>query len=144
MIVCGIDLSGNDAIICLLKHEDGIFFLPECRSTRVQCANPDSSEDLQYFQKTFSKLAEDYKIDQLVIRARQKKGKFAGGANGFKLEAVLQVAPKLKVSLLGATEQKANLKNYALPISFSETKLKKFQEPAFMVAFAYIAGKHEW
>jgi hypothetical protein len=144
MIVCGIELSGNDAIICLLKQEAGIFILPECRSTRIPCANPDRAEDLQYFQKTFVKLVEDYQIDQLVIRARQKKGKFAGGANGFKLEAVLQVAPKLKVSLMDASEQKANLKNYGVPISFSDTKLKKFQEPAFTVAFAYFAGKHEW
>ncbi|UQB42167.1 DUF3010 family protein [Thiomicrospira microaerophila] len=144
MIVCGIELSGNDAIICLLKQDDGIFYLPECRSTRIQCANPDRAEDLQYFQKTFVKLAEDYKIDQLAIRARQKKGKFAGGANGFKLEAALQVAPSLNVTLLDATQQKANLKNYALPIAFSETKLKKFQEPAFMVAFAYLAGQHQW
>lgn len=144
MTVCGIELSGNDAIISLIKFEAEIFNLPECRARRIQCPNPDRAEDLKYFQKTFSKLVEDYQVDQVVIRARQKKGKFAGGANGFKLEAALQLIPNLKTTLLNAATQKAALKKYPLPISFSETGLKKFQEPAFMTAFAYIADQYEW
>lgn len=144
MIVCGVDLSGNEAIISLLKFEDEIFHLPPCRTTRIQCADPDSASDLKQFQKTFVKLAEDYKIDQIVIRARMKKGKFAGGANGFKLEGVLQVASKLTASIMQATEQKENLKKYPLPLTFNETGLKKYQEPAFMAAFAYIAGTYQW
>lgn len=144
MIVCGVELSSNEAIICLLKFEDGIFHMPDCRTARIQCADPDKSEDLKHFQKTFAKLVEDYKVDQVVIRARLKKGKFAGGANGFKLEGVLQVTPNLNVSLMTSSEQKINLKNYGLPISFNETGLKKYQETAFMSAFGYIAGQYEW
>jgi hypothetical protein len=139
MTVCGIEISGNDAIICLLKYEEGLFVLPECRSNRIQCANPDRTEDLVYFQKTFIKLAEDYKIDQFAIRARQKKGKFAGGANGFKLEAVLQVAPGLNTQIINASEQKQILSETRPPFSFNETGLKKFQEAALMVGFCQIA-----
>ena len=144
MIVCGVDISGNEAIISLLKFEDDIFHLPPCRTTRIACVDPDKNEDLKLFQKTFAKLAEDYKIDHVVIRARMKKGKFAGGANGFKLEGVLQVTPNLNVSIMKPTEQKENLKKYPLPLTFNETGLKKYQEPAFMAAFAYIAGQYEW
>lgn len=144
MIVCSLDFSGNDAIICLLKFEAGIFHLPPCRTTRIQCADPDSSADLKQFQKTLCKLVEDYKVDQVVIRARMKKGKFAGGANGFKLEGVVQVAPNLNPYIMHTSAQKENLKQYPLPLTFNETGLKKYQEPAFMAAFAYIAGQHEW
>lgn len=143
MRVCGIELVGNEAIISLLMMEGEMFHLPDCRVTRVKCENPDRAEDLKYFQKTFEKLAEDYKIDQLVIRERQKKGKFAGGANGFKLEAALQVSD-LPVLLKSPTEIKANLKHYPMPIPFSETGLKKFQEASFTVAFAYFAGEYKW
>jgi len=143
--VCGVELTGNEAVISLLIIEEGaMFHLPECRVTRVQCRDPDSASELRYFQKTFEKLAEDYQIDQVVIRERMKKGKFAGGANGFKLEAALQLSNKLNVELISPTQIKANLKRYPLPITFAETGLKKFQESAFTTAFAYYAGKHEW
>ncbi|SFR52923.1 DUF3010 family protein [Thiomicrospira sp. ALE5] len=61
MLVCGVDLSGNDAIVSLLKFEKGVFHQPACRTTRISCTNPDSREALVYFQKTFAKLVEDYK-----------------------------------------------------------------------------------
>ncbi len=143
--ICGVELSGNEAIITLLVVEEGaMFHLPECRVTRIACKNPDSASELRYFQKTFEQLVQDYQIDNVVVRERMKKGKFSGGANGFKLEAALQLSDKLNTILISPTDIKANLKRYPLPITFAETGLKKFQEPAFMTAFAYYAGKHEW
>ncbi|PLA75135.1 DUF3010 domain-containing protein [Hydrogenovibrio sp. SC-1] len=144
MMICGVELSGNDAIISLVHFDADIFNLPDCRVRKISCINPDSAHELQYFQKTFTKLIEDYQVDEVVIRARQKKGKFAGGANGFKLEAALQLLTPIKVRLIDASTQKAALKKYPLPISFNETGLKKFQEPAFIAAFAVIAEQHEW
>lgn len=143
MLVCGVELTGKDAVISLLKEEDGMFYMPECRVRRIECKDVDSASELKYFQKTFEKLAEDYKIDVVVIKQRMKKGKFAGGADGFKLEAALQVS-SLEVVLLSSTELKANLKHYPMPITFDETGLKKFQEQSFITAFAHIAGKHVW
>lgn len=143
MLVCGVELTGKDAVISLLKEEDGMFYMPECRVRRIECKDVDSASELKYFQKTFEKLAEDYKIDVVVIKQRMKKGKFAGGADGFKLEAALQISD-LEVVLLSSTELKANLKHYPMPITFDETGLKKFQEQSFITAFAYIAGKHVW
>lgn len=144
MKICGVELTGNDAVISLLSEQMGMFHLPDCRVRRINCSDPDSAKDLQYFQKSFVQLMQDYQIDVVVIKQRMKKGKFAGGANGFKLEAAIQLATNLKVVLMSATEQKANLKRYPLPISFAETGLKKFQEQAFLAAFSYYAGKHEW
>lgn len=144
MKVCGIELTGNEAIICMVLLEDDIFHLPDSRVTRIKCENPDRPEDLRYFQKTVAKLVEDYKIEQVVIKARQKKGKFSGGADGFKLEAVIQLIETVPVSLMQATEQKENLKRYPLPIPFSEMGLKKYQEPAFLAAFSYIGGQYKW
>ncbi|WP_232744802.1 DUF3010 family protein [Thiomicrorhabdus sp. Kp2] len=144
MRICGVELTGNDAIICLLTVDNEIFNLPECRVRRVTCQNPDTSNDLQYFQKTFVQLMKDYQIDTVVIKERMKRGKFAGGANGFKLEAAIQLASELKVVLMNPTDQKAHLKHYPLPISFAETGLKKFQETAFVAAFSYYASKHVW
>lgn len=144
MKILGVELVGNEAIVCLLGVENEIFLLPDCRATRVQCVNPDRAEDLAYFQKTVAKLVSDYQVDEVVIRERMKKGKFAGGANGFKLEAALQLMPNTQVTLLSPTQIKLNLKHYPLPVAFADTGLKKFQEAAFTVAFAFYAGTHQW
>jgi hypothetical protein len=144
--VCGVELSGNDAIVSLLMFEQEVFHIPECRVRRISCKDPDDTSELRYFQVTFAKLVEDYQIDKVVIRQRMKKGKFAGGANSFKLEAAIQLMPEgeQKVVLMSATEIKAALKHYPMPMRFEETGLKKFQESAFTTAFAYIGGQYEW
>lgn len=143
MKICGIELSGNDAVITLLNTEGGMFVLPECRVRRVTCKDPDDISELKYFQKTMLQLFNDYQVEKVVIKARMKKGRFAGGANGFKLEAALQLMPDLDVVLLSAADQKAFLKHQPLPISFAETGLKKFQETAFMAAYAFSASSNK-
>lgn len=146
MRVLGIELSGSDAIIALLEQEMGMFYLPEVRARKVTCKNPDRNGDLAYFQKSIAKLAEDYKVDQIVIRERMKKGKFAGGADGFKLEAAIQLlanvdkeADGLEVILMNPATQSAILKKMPVSIPFAETGMKKFQQQAFEVAYAQLS-----
>ena len=120
MKVCGIDLKGNEAIISLVSLADGLFHLPDCRTRRLTLADT-SAKGLKSFQSTFAKLVEDYKIDAVIIRQRQSKGKFAGSAIGFKLEAAIELIDGLEV------------------IVFSpETGLKQFQETAFTTAYAWL------
>jgi hypothetical protein len=64
------------------------------------------------------------------------KGKFAGGAISFKLEAALQLMANLEVRLLTPSEIKATLAENPLVIPFADTGLKGFQEGAFTVAYA--------
>jgi len=117
--ICGVEISSNEAIITLLVVEEGaMFHLPDCRVTRIACKDPDSTHELRYFQKTFEQLAQDYQIDQVVIRERMKKGKFSGGANGFKLEAALQLSDKLNTVLISPTDIKANLNAIHSPLRF--------------------------
>ncbi len=136
MRICGVELTGNDAVVCLLELEAGQFTLPECRVRKLSVPKAHSREDIQKFQATFAKLMEDYQIGKVVIRERMTKGKFAGGATSFKLEAAIQLLSKLEVSLMSPTAIKQVISENPLPIPFSETGLKVFQEPAFTVAYA--------
>ncbi|MBN2647275.1 MAG: DUF3010 family protein [Thiotrichales bacterium] len=139
MRVLGIELVGSEAVVALVEWQNGFFYLPECRARRVSCRNPDVNDDLRYFQKSLSKLVEDYKIDRIVIRERMKKGKFAGGADGFKLEAVLQLLDNCEVQLMHSATQSAIFKRFPLSIAFNETGLKKFQQGAFEMAYAVLS-----
>ncbi len=135
MRVCGVELKSNEAIICLLSKSDGLYDLPDCRARRVTLNDMNSSQELIDFQFAFAKLMDDYKIDKVVIRQRPTKGKFAGSAAGFKMEAAIQLAEGLEVQTFSATEIKESLSHNPLPIAFESTGLKAFQEAAFTTAF---------
>ncbi|WP_394126043.1 DUF3010 family protein [Vibrio hepatarius] len=138
MKICGVELKGNDAVICLLDHSDNVMHLPDCRVAKISIGNANSTEEVKKFQFSFAKLVEDYKVEKVVIRQRQTKGKFAGGAVGFKLEAAIQLINDLQVEVVSPTEIKESLKKNPLAISFKETGLKQYQEQAFTTAYACV------
>ena len=96
MKVCGVDLKGNEAIVSLVSLADGLFHLPDCRTRRLTLADT-SAKGLTSFQLNFAQLVEDYKIYAVIIRQRQSKGKFAGSAIGFKLEAAIELIEGLQI-----------------------------------------------
>ncbi|MBL1321784.1 MAG: DUF3010 family protein [Methylophaga sp.] len=138
MKICAVDLKANDAIICLMSLSDGLYNLHDCRIKKLSIVDATSTEQLRCFQVDFVKLMEDYQIEKVVIRERMTKGKFAGGAVSFKLEAAIQLNNSLEVSLLSPSKIKETIKNSRIKMSFSETGLKQFQEQAFMTGFAFL------
>ncbi|UJF18125.1 DUF3010 family protein [Vibrio sp. SS-MA-C1-2] len=142
MRICGVELKGNDAIICLLGKNDGLFELPDCRVKKISINNALDTQQVKDFQFAFKKLCEDYKIEKVAIKQRQTKGKFAGGSVSFKLEAAIQLIDDVEVTLLSTTELKEILKRNPLPIDFRETGLKQFQEQAFVTGFAFLSQRN--
>lgn len=138
MRVIGVELSGNDANVCLLSLADEVFQIPDCRTRKLSLPKDAKANELRYFQKTFAQLIQDYKIDQIVIRQRPMKGKFAGGAVGFKLEAALELLDNVEVIVLTPTAIKESLKRNPVLVPMPDTGLKMFQEVAFNTAYAYL------
>lgn len=136
MRICGVELTGSDAVICLLSLDRGQFNVEDCRARKLTLKKDHTRQDLQYFQSTFIKLMSDYRVDKVAIRERMTKGKFAGGAISFKLESAIQLIAELDVALLSPTQIKSALSENPLTIPFSNTGLKVFQEAAFTVAYA--------
>ena len=136
MKICGVEIKGSEAIVCILDYNDGLFTLPECRVRKVEFDKRNNTGDIRYFQSTFAKLMADYKVESVVIKDRPLKGKFAGGALGFKIEAAIQLIDGLDVHTMSPQEQKESIKRNPVSVDFSETGLKIFQEQAFTVAYA--------
>ena len=136
MRICGVELSGSDAVICLLHLDQGQFDMPDCRVRKLTLKKEHTREDLQQFQFAFTKLMGDYSVNKVAIRERMTKGKFAGGAISFKLEAAIQLIADIDVAVLSPTQIKSALSEKPIPIPFSDTGLKVFQEAAFKVAYA--------
>lgn len=138
MIICGVELTGSDAVVCLLNLDQGQFTIPECKVRKLSLKKSHTREDLLEFQAVFAELMADYGVDQVAIKERMPKGKFAGGAISFKLEAAIQLISdrNLKITLLSPALIKSTLAANPLPIPFADTGLKIFQETAFIVAYA--------
>ena len=137
MKVCG-ELKGNDAVICLMIFEKGLYTLLECRVKKISISDATNQQQLQKFQFDFTKLMADYQVDHVVIKERMTRGKFAGGSVSFKLEASIQLIEYLNVTLLSSAKIKETLKNSHTSMNFNDTGLKQFQEQAFMTGFSYI------
>ncbi|WP_111639512.1 DUF3010 family protein [Marinomonas shanghaiensis] len=139
MITCGIEIKGSEVILCLMSKQDGLFQIPDCRQTRHTLNNPNDSESVRKFQFALKKLFEDYKVKRVVIRERPTKGKFAGGAIGFKIEAAIQLIDTVQVDLFSGAKVKEILQHNPMPIPFKATGLRAFQEGAFTVAYTALS-----
>ena len=139
MRVLGVELKGSEANICLLSLTEGLFDIPDCRVRKFTIQDHESNQCMKDFQFAFAKLVADYSIEKVVIRQRQLKGKFAGSAVGFKMEAALQLSDDIDVALMSPIQIKESIKQNPIPLPFSDTGLKVFQEPAFATAFAYLS-----
>jgi len=70
MRICGVDLVGNDAVICLLFLDKQQFSLPECRVRKLTLPKDHSRGDLQYFEASFAKPRENSQVVQSVLSWR--------------------------------------------------------------------------
>tara|TARA_R110000744_G_scaffold10405_4_gene32496 strand:+ start:28 stop:465 length:438 start_codon:yes stop_codon:yes gene_type:complete len=140
MKICGVELKGNDAIICIMSRENGLYDIPNTRVQKISLVDAGDAEQVQGFQFAFAKLMEDYKVEKVVIRGRALKGKFSGGPVGFKLEAAIQLINDLPVEILSGTFIKKALTRSQVDIDFRDTGLKQYQESAFETVFAFFEG----
>ncbi len=140
MRICGVELKGNDAIICIMSRENGLYDIPKTRVQKISLVDAGDAEQVQAFQFAFAKLMEDYKVDKVVIKGRALKGKFSGGPVGFKLEAAIQLIKDLPVEILAGSFIKKALTRSQVDIDFRDTGLKQYQESAFETVFAFFEG----
>ncbi|MBL1272189.1 MAG: DUF3010 family protein [Oceanospirillales bacterium] len=137
MLICGVELSGSDAVVCLLNKGTGQFSLPDSKIRKITLKKNHTREDLQQFQASFAEFVMENGVKKVAIKERMPKGKFAGGAISFKLEAAIQLmsVADVEVSLLSPATIKSTLASNPLPVPFAETGLKVFQETAFIAAY---------
>jgi hypothetical protein len=144
MKICGVELKGGEAIISLLTYEGETFNVPACRKVSFSVSQSASTESIREFHFSFHKLMEDYKVDEIAIIEREQKGKLAGSATSFKLEAAIQLT-ELPVHLISPVTIKEQLKRNPPLVDFGSLDLKRVQQSAFDVAYVqhnrHIFGK---
>jgi hypothetical protein len=138
MKACGVEIKGNDAIICIMSKENNLYDIPHTRVQKISLDDAGDAEQVQKFQFTFAKLMEDYHVSHVLIKGRALKGKFAGGPVGFKIEGAIQLIKELQVDILAGSFIKKEIAKSQVEIDFRDTGLKQYQEQAFTTVFAYL------
>ena len=136
MRVCGVELKGGEAVLCLLAYDNSVFSVLECRQRLISVSQSASTDAIRDFHFAFTKLMQDYHVDSVVIIERHQKGKLAGSATSFKLETAIQLID-IPVELITPLKIKEQIKRNKLWVDFDSLELKKFQKPAFEAAYAY-------
>lgn len=138
MRVCGVELTGNEAIISIMQLENGLYDVPKVRVTKLALPDAINTDPLKKFQFDFAQLMKDYKVDTVVIKQRALKGKYAGNPLSFKIEGALQLMADLNVHVISAAYIKEGLSQAQVTPDVRELGLKKFQEQAMLAAFGYL------
>jgi hypothetical protein len=63
MRVCGVDLTGSDAVVCLLAKGKGVLNFPDCRVRKLTLKKMHTVEELRQFQQEFARLMSEYSVD---------------------------------------------------------------------------------
>jgi len=132
--VCGVDFQGHALIpVVLVREDDGWEFVPS-DPTRVTLADFWDTSEVRLFAKAVEAFLNDHLIDEVVVKKRAAKGRYAGGAASFRMGGVLQVVTHIPVRFLSpqAVSSAVERHGFAPPAS-----LHKYQHRAFDVAMAY-------
>ena len=70
MRVCGVEMKGSEAILCLLAIDSGLFDIPDCRTVRLPLLKDQDSEQMKKFQFVFYLSTLKFAIFQM----KSKKG----------------------------------------------------------------------
>ena len=134
MKYCGVELKGNDAIVVAIESTASgySFIAPSIKKFKLN--DSDVQVDVQSFTSELKAFFDEYKFDKIVIKARGKKGKFAGGPSSFKIEGIIQNMD-YPVELLHIATVKSRLKDKEPDLS----KVTAYQSDALRVAVASLS-----
>lgn len=133
MIVCGIEMAGSEARIVLLNGNKSDFHHIDVEPRKLKIVNDENVDEVRAFRDSLYTIFRDNKVEIVAIKKRGKKGDYAGGPIGFKLEGIAQLYEGCPVVLAAPATISATIKRH--PVDIPDT-LKKYQHPAFQTAFS--------
>lgn len=100
MRVCGIDIAGKSANLVVIERAvDGSISIIESARRIVLGDGKDQSSVRQFSEAMYAFLRLNA-VDCVAIKQRNAKGQFSGGADGFKIEALIQANTTSHVELI--------------------------------------------
>jgi len=137
-IVCGIEISGNDANIVLLRGNKSEYVIIKSEFKKIKLDDDRDQSQIKSFHEVIGTFMTQSKVDKLCIRRPSTSGKFNAGPKAFKIEAVLQLS-SVPVELFHSATIASIIKKSSISNEKYEAILK-YQRGAFEVAFCGLEG----
>jgi hypothetical protein len=92
MRVCGCEISASEVRLAVVHRTvEGSIEILRLKPTRIELEDDTSETDLRSFLAELQEFSRENEIDTFVVKTRAKKGRMAGGAVSFKIEALIQL-----------------------------------------------------
>lgn len=132
MKYCGIELKSNEArIVSIQVDGTGEYEFISTQTKKIKLDDSKSQEAAIAFRKTFETFFQKNNFERIGIKERMRKGKFAGGADSFKMEGIIQTLD-FPIEILHTATIKAKIKEKT-----SKTDgINSYQEEALKVALS--------
>jgi hypothetical protein len=136
MKICGIELSASEARLVLVKGSKDKFTLIDIEPRKIKLTDETNQNEVKAFRDSIYAFFREKKVSQIVIKKRGKKGDYAGGPVGFKLEGIIQLYDECPVILVAPQTISATKKHYEYKYP---REIRKYQYIAFETAFTKLS-----
>jgi len=134
MRICGIEISGSKANLCVVEVVSDEYTALKLGLPKIELSDDNEQSSVKIFRDTILSFFRENKVDHAVIIKRQSKGEYAAGPTTFKIEGIIQLCDDTPVLLLQPNTIASTLKKN--PIDRPDN-IHKYQHKAFEAAYAY-------
>ena len=133
MKACGIEMAASEARLVLLDGDKSDFHHINVGFRKLKISDDENVDEIRAFRDTLYTFFRENKVEIVAIKKRGKKGDYAGGPIGFKLEAITQLYEKCPIVLIAPATISVRIKKHT---TSTPATLKKYQYSAFQTAFS--------
>lgn len=133
MPICGIEMSGSEVVLALLDGSKASFSHIDIEPRKILFSDDENADEVKAFRDALFAFFRENKVNLIVIKKRGKKGKFAGGSTGFKIEGIIQLYEDCPIKLVPPQTISATQKKHTPP---KPDTLRNYQYTAFETAFS--------
>ena len=136
MTICGIEMSGTEARLVLLDGTKASFTHTDIEPRKIKLTDDNNPAEVKAFRDSIYAFFRENQVALVAIKKRGKRGDFAGGAVGFKLEGIIQLYDECPVNLIAPQTISAAVRRHA---PAKPASLRRYQYPAFETAFSVLS-----
>ncbi len=133
MTICGIEMSGSEAILVLINGTKSNFSYRDVKPKKLKLSDDIDQDEVKALRDSLFAFFRENNVDLVVIKKRGKRGEYTGGPIGFKLEGIAQLYDDCSVTLIHPQTISAVVKKH-LPAT--PKSLRKYQYTAFKTAYS--------
>lgn len=133
MRICGIELKGSEARLALVQKTDQGIDHVSIATKKIPLVDGECCVQVKSFKETFESFCRENSVDKVVIKKRGKKGEYAGGADTFKMEGIIQVSDAPNIILISPQSISSMQKKADIEIP---DELNKYQHTAYLASIA--------